>query len=257
MNPSRASRTPARRHPFQCRLIFVGQMADPAHPVIVLHRLHTLGRPVKTHSIHGNRRPNADSVENQNQNLHGFRLAFPECTSESSHSVPIACRGARKVTTGHNHIEVHEIVNFRRHKPWSFEYLRALPRAEQLIGTMPGEGEDEVGPASHDGPHPAIEYLRQWDADRKSWKFKKNRQTWLLKNWVNPYKVPKDDFKILLKYLADVQGTPRARVREAAQAALESTIIDDDSADEPKAALHRIKLKRAGKLLKKVLPEAV
>lgn len=66
--------------------------------------------------------------------------------------------------------------------------------------------------------------------------------------------VPKDDFKILLKYLSGLQGQQRNHVRAAAQLALDTPLSEEDGAEEAKAALHRIKLKRAGKLLKKVLP---
>ena len=65
----------------------------------------------------------------------------------------------------------------------------------------------------------ALRYLKLWYADKKgnnddtgqNWKFEKCRQIWLLQNCYSATKVPKDDFKVLLKYMATIQGRMRAQ----------------------------------------------
>ena len=42
---------------------------------------------------------------------------------------------------------------------------------------------------SEDAEPPAITYLLAWKEDKKKWKFKKLRQTWLLQNMYNKNKV--------------------------------------------------------------------
>eukprot|EP00946_MAST-07B_sp_MAST-7B-sp1_P002279 g2279.t1 len=67
----------------------------------------------------------------------------------------------------------------------------------------------------------AAEYLRQWDADRASWKFKKNRQTWLLKNMWHPGLVRGPSFVLLLRYLEGLKGAARQKTLEQAQKILD------------------------------------
>ena len=70
----------------------------------------------------------------------------------------------------------------------------------------------------------AVEYLRLWDVDRSSWKFKKNRQVWLLQNMFHPSSVSRDTFKILLRYLEGMKGTARMTTLKQAQGILEEGV---------------------------------
>jgi hypothetical protein len=67
----------------------------------------------------------------------------------------------------------------------------------------------------------AAEYLRVWDADRAAWKFKKNRQTWLLKNMWHPGMVRGPSFVLLLRYLEGLKGAARQKTLEQAQKILD------------------------------------
>ena len=57
--------------------------------------------------------------------------------------------------------------------------------------------------------HPALDYLQQWKHARESWKFQKNRQTYLLKHAFDSKKVPKSAFAILADYVRDLSGHAR------------------------------------------------
>ena len=70
----------------------------------------------------------------------------------------------------------------------------------------------------------AVEYLRLWDVDRSSWKFKKNRQVWLLQNMFHPSSVSRDTFKILLRYLEGMKGAARMTTLKQAQGILEEGV---------------------------------
>ena len=64
------------------------------------------------------------------------------------------------------------------------------------------------------GQSKALRYLKLWYADKKGkseepWKFEKCRQIWLLQNCYDKTKVSKDDFKLLLKYMATIKGRMR------------------------------------------------
>eukprot|EP00041_Stephanoeca_diplocostata_P007548 m.107844 g.107844 ORF g.107844 m.107844 type:complete len:150 (+) comp16930_c0_seq2:227-676(+) len=113
--------------------------------------------------------------------------------------------------------------------------------------------------------HPALDYVRAWSADKKNWKFMKNRQSWILKNLYDPYKIPKEDFKLVASYIASIQGIQRTKLEEEAKTLLDtqpavkesSTSADgDDAAASPAqaeaeaaAVLQRIRRKRAKKVV--------
>ena len=66
------------------------------------------------------------------------------------------------------------------------------------------------------GQSKALRYLKLWYANKKCkedesvepWKFEKCRQIWLLQNAYTS-KVPPEDFKILVKYMATINGRMR------------------------------------------------
>ena len=67
------------------------------------------------------------------------------------------------------------------------------------------------------GQSKALRYLKLWYANKKCkgdesvepWKFEKCRQIWLLQNCYSVSKVPAEDFKILVKYMATINGRMR------------------------------------------------
>lgn len=64
---------------------------------------------------------------------------------------------------------------------------------------------------------PSIAYLRQWDTARESWKFNKNHQTLLIKYVFDQEKLPSADIGTFYKYIRDLKGFVRSRLREAAE----------------------------------------
>ena len=62
------------------------------------------------------------------------------------------------------------------------------------------------------------------EPDGETWKFNKTRQVWLLKNCYNLHQVPSKHFKIMLKYMAGLQGKGR---KIASDEAIE--IVEDHS----------------------------
>lgn len=64
---------------------------------------------------------------------------------------------------------------------------------------------------------PALVYLRQWDTARESWKFNKNHQTLLIKYVFDQDRIPSADIAIFYKYIRDLKGMTRSRLRETAE----------------------------------------
>lgn len=61
----------------------------------------------------------------------------------------------------------------------------------------------------------ALNFLVQWsDKDKEGtvWKFNKTRQVWLLKHMYMLERVPPKYFKVLLKYIATIQGDSNRQV---------------------------------------------
>mmetsp|Transcript_20475 Transcript_20475/g.23200 ORF Transcript_20475/g.23200 Transcript_20475/m.23200 type:complete len:232 (-) Transcript_20475:177-872(-) len=67
----------------------------------------------------------------------------------------------------------------------------------------------------------AMAFLELWYTDRKSWRFNKNHQSWLLKHMFNQDRVDALMFKILKKYIQSVEGKSRDGILESAKAVLE------------------------------------
>lgn len=64
---------------------------------------------------------------------------------------------------------------------------------------------------------PALAYLRQWDTARDSWKFNKNHQTLLIKYLFDEGKIPAAEIAIFYKYIRDLKGGIRSRLRDTAK----------------------------------------
>lgn len=90
------------------------------------------------------------------------------------------------------------------------------------------EPEQESNPALH----PALDYLRTWDTNRKNWNFKKVRQVWLLQNMFDQVQIADEDFSILLKYLEGLKGAAKEKTIEMAELKLESETDELDSVAE-------------------------
>ncbi|KFA67874.1 hypothetical protein S40285_04101 [Stachybotrys chlorohalonatus IBT 40285] len=63
---------------------------------------------------------------------------------------------------------------------------------------------------------PALEYLRQWNSSRDSWKFNKNHQSLLIRHAFDINAIPSADIGIFYKYIQDLKGFVRTRLRETA-----------------------------------------
>ncbi|KAK4457210.1 hypothetical protein QBC42DRAFT_279563 [Cladorrhinum samala] len=66
---------------------------------------------------------------------------------------------------------------------------------------------------------PSLTYLRQWSSSRETWKFNKNHQTLLIK-YLFPAEaspqIPSEDVPIFYRYIRDLKGGVRSRLRESA-----------------------------------------
>ncbi|XP_042906861.1 cholesin isoform X2 [Parasteatoda tepidariorum] len=88
----------------------------------------------------------------------------------------------------------------------------------------------------------AIDYLHSWNSSRETWTFKKNLQTWLLKNIFSTEDNNKEqggnaifvkimmvikmieekDFEILLNYVIDLKGQARSRLSDECENVIKS-----------------------------------
>eukprot|EP00117_Sycon_ciliatum_P036657 scpid81864/ scgid27561/ Uncharacterized protein C7orf50 homolog len=75
----------------------------------------------------------------------------------------------------------------------------------------------------------AVEYLRQWQEDKKNWSFRKVRQVWLLQHMYDKNKVSKSNFKILVDYLSGLKGASRHVTLEQSRKIIEG---EEDESDE-------------------------
>eukprot|EP00929_Paragymnodinium_shiwhaense_P016746 TRINITY_DN125380_c0_g1_i1.p2 TRINITY_DN125380_c0_g1~~TRINITY_DN125380_c0_g1_i1.p2 ORF type:complete len:296 (-),score=112.02 TRINITY_DN125380_c0_g1_i1:172-1059(-) len=94
-----------------------------------------------------------------------------------------------------------------------------------------------------------LEYLTRWSAAKEAeaagkkvkgdaaWKFNKATQAWLLRHLYEPEKVPKDCFKLLLRYIDGLKGVARDRLREKANAVIlvGGAPLADPEDEDPKA----------------------
>eukprot|EP00940_MAST-03C_sp_MAST-3C-sp2_P003606 g3606.t1 len=80
-------------------------------------------------------------------------------------------------------------------------------RRRKKKASNPQKGADDGGRNAEE----AVEYLELWTNDRMKWKFKKAKQSWLLRNMFDPKMVSKRTFGLLLPYLMGLQGAARSR----------------------------------------------
>lgn len=73
--------------------------------------------------------------------------------------------------------------------------------------------------------HPVLEYLSQYHTARTSWKFNKNRETWLLKHIFSVADVPRAYEIPLARYIHGLQGeNARERLRSGSEKQLKSEV---------------------------------
>uniref|UniRef100_A0A7S2CZI3 WKF domain-containing protein n=1 Tax=Octactis speculum TaxID=3111310 RepID=A0A7S2CZI3_9STRA len=71
-------------------------------------------------------------------------------------------------------------------------------------------------------PEEAAQYLTLWQEKHTSgWRFNKSTQSWLLRHMYDKCRVEKDTFKMLLEYLAGLQGAARDRAMKHATLIIE------------------------------------
>ena len=78
---------------------------------------------------------------------------------------------------------------------------------------------------------PALSYLRQWDTARAtSWKFNKNHQTLLIKYVFDHGRIPSADVATFYRYIRDLKGFIRTRLRQTAQEVIKRDMDDGQAA---------------------------
>jgi hypothetical protein len=87
-------------------------------------------------------------------------------------------------------------------------------------------------------PNAALEYLVQYQADRASWKFNKNRETWLLKHIFSTTDIPREHDLALATYFHGLKGTgARERLKKECFEALQKQQAGGTSTSPNDAAL--------------------
>ncbi|CAB3362247.1 Hypothetical predicted protein [Cloeon dipterum] len=79
---------------------------------------------------------------------------------------------------------------------------KSVPKERVQNNTKSEERQKELQLKAH-------EYLETWKNDKKSWKFSKNIQTWLIVNIFDTEKLPSEKFDIALEYLKGAHGSVR------------------------------------------------
>jgi len=72
--------------------------------------------------------------------------------------------------------------------------------------------DDNVGKES-DKSSNALKYLNDWKYNRNEWKFKKNYQIWLIKNWNNINRICDQDFDLFIDYIESINNESFAKKR--------------------------------------------
>ncbi|XP_065340610.1 uncharacterized protein C7orf50 homolog [Cloeon dipterum] len=79
---------------------------------------------------------------------------------------------------------------------------KSVPKEKVQNNTKSEERQKELQEKAH-------EYLETWKNDKKSWKFSKNIQTWLIVHIFDTEKLPTEKFDIALEYLKGAHGSVR------------------------------------------------
>ena len=137
---------------------------------------------------------------------------------------------------------------------------RAKARARQPSRHAPEVSADAAGATAGSAASSALEYLEAWrDREGGEWKFNKNRQSYLLRAWPEPTKMPRAAFELLLLYASTLHPGARARAAEqartvASEAEAELKVLEGrpegeaDEGDGERAAVLKIRLMRSLKV---------
>ena len=87
--------------------------------------------------------------------------------------------------------------------------------------------------------HEGLKYLDKYENDRTNWKFQKKNQIYVLNNILNKKLIPKNYFKIALKYIVNLEGNARKNLIELCEQAIkaqrkkeEENLSDQENEDE-------------------------
>eukprot|EP00079_Xenopus_tropicalis_P039200 XP_017952971.1 PREDICTED: uncharacterized protein C7orf50 homolog isoform X1 [Xenopus tropicalis] len=114
-------------------------------------------------------------------------------------------------------------------------------KEEKRLKRESAEQEKEEGPQKPSGCELALQYLKSWSKKHEEWKFQKTRQTWLLLHMYDPEKVPDKYFKILLNYIAGLQGRARDTTVEKAEALMKQYDSSETQEEDHVPKLARIR----------------
>uniref|UniRef100_A0A803JGI5 WKF domain-containing protein n=1 Tax=Xenopus tropicalis TaxID=8364 RepID=A0A803JGI5_XENTR len=118
---------------------------------------------------------------------------------------------------------------------------KELKKEEKRLKRESAEQEKEEGPQKPSGCELALQYLKSWSKKHEEWKFQKTRQTWLLLHMYDPEKVPDKYFKILLNYIAGLQGRARDTTVEKAEALMKQYDSSETQEEDHVPKLARIR----------------
>ncbi|XP_054165513.1 uncharacterized protein C7orf50 homolog [Oppia nitens] len=82
----------------------------------------------------------------------------------------------------------------------------------------------------------SVQYLKDWKYRPDFWKFKKNLQIWLLKNWKYNQKLSDKDFDLFLEYIfsANSHSLAKKRLEEEAKAIVDKESVTEETVDKEK-----------------------
>ena len=110
----------------------------------------------------------------------------------------------------------------------------ALKKAKKAaIQQQTGES-SEPTPAqssSRDFENDLVAYVTMWKDYKSSWKFNKILQTYALQHCLDKIKIGKNTFRVLLPYLASIQGGARDRLQSQMNKIIEDTEMGVEDAD--------------------------
>ncbi|KAK8049365.1 hypothetical protein PG994_011095 [Apiospora phragmitis] len=103
-------------------------------------------------------------------------------------------------------------------RPKTVSFASEAQTLLQKKATAPKPLKPQAKKQSNVNLQPSVDYLRQWHTARGQWKFNKNHQTKLLENvFADGATIPAVDINIFYKYIRDLKGHVRTRLRESAQ----------------------------------------
>lgn len=132
-------------------------------------------------------------------------------------------------------------------------FLLAVVKAK-VAPQKKGEAPKPVEKKTRDFSGDLEAYLNDWAAFQQDsghpWKFNKILQEWAIQNCVEKPKVAASLFKLLLPYLATVQGGARQRMEERMRNLIENNGVEDGVSAEEEEKDRSRRVERAVKVLR-------